>query len=176
MGLLQKFQTDGGNGIRLAINVFISTALLWVLLYQVAGVDPIWAISSMLVSSNPDVKQTLRNFWSPIVNTLLGCGVGLLVLLGGGSGDWKFPLALAITVLLSAYVVRVPVMWSQAPVTAALVVSAGLMQHSGVKGIETGLQRVGEVLLGCLIGVLVSWLMARIWESRRGNETDTGVA
>ena len=38
----------------------------------------------------------------------------------GGSTDWKLPLALAVTALVSSYIVRVPVMWRQAPITAAL--------------------------------------------------------
>jgi uncharacterized membrane protein YccC len=73
------------------------------------------------------------------------------------------PLATAVSVLLSSYVVRIPTMWRQAPITAALVIASGLAQHSGLTGIEAGASRVGEVLLGCVVGLLVTVLMSRIW-------------
>ena len=68
-----------------------------------------------------------------------------------------------MTVLLSAYVVRVPVMWRQAPITAALVIAAVLTHHSEMTAAEVGLRRVGEVMLGCVVGLSVTWLMDKIW-------------
>ena len=67
----------------------------------------------------------------------------------GGSREWKLPLALAVTVLLSTYVVRVQVMWRQAPITAAIVIAAGMTHNSELTALEIGARRVGEVLLGC---------------------------
>jgi hypothetical protein len=41
-----------------------------------------------------------------------------------------------------------------------------LTHHSKLSGIEVGLKRVGEVMLGCLVGLLVTWLMSKIWPLR----------
>jgi uncharacterized membrane protein YccC len=87
----------------------------------------------------------------------------LLVLVVGGSSEWKIPLALSLSVLVSTYMVGVSVMYRQAPITAAIVVAGGLMHHSKASGVEEGLKRVGEVLLGCVVGLLVSWLMSKLW-------------
>jgi hypothetical protein len=38
-----------------------------------------------------------------------------------------------------------------------------LTHHSKLSGVEIGLRRVGEVMLGCVMGLLVSWLMSKIW-------------
>jgi hypothetical protein len=54
-------------------------------------------------------------------------------------------------------------MWRQAPITAAIVIAAGLTHHSKLTGVEIGLRRVAEVMLGCVMGLLVTWLMSRIW-------------
>jgi uncharacterized membrane protein YccC len=94
---------------------------------------------------------------------LVGCSVGLLFLIVGGSSEWKLPLALAATVLLSSYVIRIPSMWRQAPITAAIVIPAGLAHHSKLTGIEHGLHKVAEVLYGCLVALLVTWLMSKLW-------------
>jgi hypothetical protein len=66
-------------------------------------------------------------------------------------------------VLVSSYAVRVQTMWRQAPITAAIVIAAGLTSHSKLTGIEHGIDKVGEVVLGCVMGLLVSWVMSRIW-------------
>ena len=150
-------------GVRFAVNVFIASAILWYLLRHVADTNPIWAIASMIAASEPRVKEAARMFKSRIINTLVGCAVGLLFLVIGGSNEWKLPLALAVTVLLSTYVIHIQTMWRQAPITAAIVIAAGLTHHSKLTGIEHGLHKVGEVLLGCLMGLAVSYLMSKVW-------------
>ena len=72
-------------------------------------------------------------------------------------------VAEAVAAFLSAYVVRVPVMFRQAPITAAIVIASELERHSKIGGVELGLRRVAEVLLGCVVGVAVSWAMAKLW-------------
>jgi hypothetical protein len=54
-------------------------------------------------------------------------------------------------------------MWRQAPITAAIVIASGLMHGSKLSGVEHGLHKVGEVILGCVMGLVVSWAMSRVW-------------
>ena len=103
-------------------------------------------------------------FKARIINVLVGCGVGLVFLILGGHRDWKLPLALAVTVLISTYLVKITTMWRQAPITAAIVIASGITHNSKLTGIEHGLHKVAEVLLGCLMGLAVSYLMSRIWQ------------
>lgn len=80
------------------------------------------------------------------------------------------PVAVSVTVLISTYLVRVETMWRQAPITAAIVIAGGITSHSATVGIGRGLHKVAEVLFGCVVGILVSWLMSRIWLVRRPEE------
>jgi uncharacterized membrane protein YccC len=150
-------------GVHLAVNIFVGTTLLWLLLRLGANTSPIWAISAMVASIDPQVKLAVANFRGRILNALLGCATGFLFLLVGGSTAWKLPLAMSATVLLSSYVIRVKEMWRQAPITAALVIAAGLTHHSKLSGVEIGFRRVSEVMLGCVMGLLVTWLISKIW-------------
>jgi uncharacterized membrane protein YccC len=143
--------------------VFIGAAATWLLLRMVEDLDAIWAIASMVAASDPHVGTAFATFRARLINAMLGCAVGLLVLAVGSTGVWKLPVAMSVSVLLSSYVVRVPVMLRQAPIVAALVMASGLTHQSKLAGIEAGIERVGEVLVGCLIGLIVSWVMARIW-------------
>ena len=154
---------DDWLGVHFAANVLIATSLLWLLLEHLARLNPIWAISSMIAASDPKVDQAMKTFRGRVINALVGCAVGLLFLSMGGSRVWKLPLALAVTVLLSTYVVRIQMMWRQAPITAAIVIASELEQHSKTTSMQIGIRRVGEVLLGCVVGVIVSWVMAKVW-------------
>ncbi len=158
-----RFWPEDITGIRFALNVFIGSTILWFLLKDVADTNPVWAIASMIAASDPKVKEAARMFKARITNVLVGCGVGLFFLILGGHRDWKLPLALAVSVLVSTYFVRITTMWRQAPITAAIVIASGITHNSKLTGVEHGLHKVAEVLLGCFMGLAVSYLMSRIW-------------
>jgi uncharacterized membrane protein YccC len=164
-------------GIRFAVNVFIATTITWYTLKHLTDdSNPIWAIASMIAASDPQVDEAARIFKCRIINVLAGCTIGFVFLIVGGSSEWKLPLALAAAVLFSSYVIKIQTMWRQAPITAAIVIAAGLTQHSKLSGIEHGLHKVGEVIFGCLVGLLVSWAMARAWplaNPAKANEAGT---
>lgn len=151
------------TGVRFAVNVFIASAILWFALRDVADTNPIWAIASMIASADPQVKEAKRMFRARIINVLVGCGVGLFFLVLGGSREWKLPLALAVAVFVSSYLVKIQTMWRQAPITAAIVIASGITHNSRLTGIEQGLHKVGEVLLGCFTGLAISFLMSKAW-------------
>jgi uncharacterized membrane protein YccC len=111
-------------------------------------------------------------FRSRLINVLVGCGMGLLFLLIGSANEWLLPFALAVTVLVSTWVIRIKTMWRQAPITAAIVIAAALTSRSTQLGIERGLTKVAQVLFGCLVGLIVSWLMAHVWLLRPAGAGD----
>lgn len=160
--VFERFKQDDLRGVHFALNVFIGTTALWLFLRHFAGVSPIWAIASMIASSEPTMGDALRMSRARLINTAVGCAVGFTVLLTGSS-EWRLPIAISIAVLVSSYFVRIPTMWRQAPITAAIVIASGLEQHSKLTGVELGLRRVAEVFLGCLVGIIVSWLMSHFW-------------
>ncbi|MFO1149778.1 MAG: FUSC family protein [Alsobacter sp.] len=163
MSGLDRLKEDHLLGVHFALNVFIASILAWASISLVSNANPVWAMASLVAASEPVPSKGYANFVSRLTNTAVGCAVGLGFLLVGDPHPWKLPFALAIAVLLSVYVVRVPVMWRQAPITAAIVVAGSVTEHSKLGGIDLGLRRVAEVLFGCVVALLVSWAMSRIW-------------
>ena len=102
-------------------------------------------------------------FRSRILNVLVGCVIGFLLLFVAGRGNWTIAFGLAVAVLISTYVVRIKTMWRQAPITAAIIIAAGISSDSSMGGIRDGLHKVAEVLFRSLVGVLVSLLMSKVW-------------
>ena len=160
-------------GLRFAVNVFIAATIVWSGLKLIGDTNPIWGIASMVAAADPQPEEARRMFRSRLVNVLVGCATGLGILLLGGRSDWMVPLGLALAVLISSYVVRIKTMWRQAPITAAIVIAAGISVGSTQVGIRYGLHKVAEVVFGCLVGVLVSLLMSRLWLVRLPSESGT---
>jgi uncharacterized membrane protein YccC len=158
-----SFPHPGGIAWRFAANVFIGSTFVWMVLREFEGVSPIWAIAAMVASTDPQMDVATRMIRSRIVNVFVGAAVGLAFMLFGGSSEWTLPFALVATVLVSSYVVQVPTMWRQAPITAALVIASGLSKQSTSAGIEVALLKVAEVIFGCIVGFVVSWLVSRVW-------------
>jgi len=150
-------------GARFAVNVFIATAIVWFGLSALGDTKPIWGIASMVAASEPEVSEARRMFFSRLINVLVGSAVGLAFLLFGGAATWELPFALAVTVLLSSYVVKVKTMWRQAPISAAVVIASGIAMGAAKPGLREGLHRVLEVIFGCVVGITVSWVMSKVW-------------
>ena len=132
----------------------------------------------MIAASEPLMKQAVLTFRGRILNTLLGCVVGLIFVWLGHT-EWQLPFAMAVTVILSSYFVRIPTMWRQAPITAAIVIAGGLQHHEKLTAIEQGLHRVGEVLFGCIVGIAVAWTLSKVWplpEARSANASNKQAA
>lgn len=163
MKALERFIKGDMHGVHYAVSIFLATVALYILVHRLAKANPVWAISSMVATSDPLMKQAMLFLRSRVINTLMGCAVGLLFIAIGGTRLIMLPLAMAVTVLLSSYVVRIQTMWRQAPISAAFVISAGLEYHSREHGLIAGVGRMNEVLFGCLVGLVVAWLVSIIW-------------
>src|SRR5271169_896254 len=163
MKVLDRFTKGDMHGVHYAVSIFFATAILWFLVRKMSEANPVWAISSMVATSDPAMKQAVLILRSRIANTLLGCMIGLLFIAIGGTKLITLPLAMAVTVLLSTYVVRIPTMWRQAPISAAFVIAASMAHNSRRNGLIAGAGRMGEVLFGCLVGILVAWIVSLVW-------------
>jgi uncharacterized membrane protein YccC len=163
MNLAARFLKGNLLGVRFAINAFIGTTALWLLVTYLTDSNPIWSILSMITAIEPVVKDAVRMFQTRLINAVVGCAVGFSVLIAGGSTAWKLPIAISLAVLVSTYVVRVETMWRQAAATAAIVIASGLSFHSTLGGVEHGLRNLAQIIVGCLVGLIVSWVMVHLW-------------
>ena len=150
-------------GARFAVNVAIASTIVWAILLWTSGSNPIWALASMIAASDPEPHQARQIVRARLINVGVGCATGFVFLLLGGTENWILPVALAAAVLVSVYVVRVKTMWRQAPINAAMVIAGSLSEGSRAVGIERGLKKIAEVAFGCCVGILVSWLMSKVW-------------
>ena len=148
---------------RFAVNVAISTWIVWTILTFMGHTNLVWAVVSTVTCSDPQPKEAGKMFKGRLINAVVGCSIGLFFILIGGSKEWILPLAMATTVLVSSLLIRIKEMWLQAPITAALVIASALGDPSNMTGINNGLRRVEDVIIGCCVGITISWIMSKLW-------------
>jgi uncharacterized membrane protein YccC len=160
---IDRYVKGDMHGIHYAVSIFFATAVLWLSVHALAKANPVWAISSMVATSDPLMKTALMILRSRIINTLVGCAIGLAFIAIGGARMITLPLAMAVTVLVSSYFVRIQTMWRQAPISCAFVIAAGFEHHSRINGIKAGAQRMAEVIFGCVVGLAAAWFVSVVW-------------
>lgn len=157
-------------GWHYAVRLFLGTAVLWLILGPLRGTQPLWAVISMIFVTEPVLKNALEAFRFRIMNTLLGCVVGLFILALAGPRDWMLPVAVMITAFTATFLPQSPTSWRTAPIAATIVLASGLTSHSKAFGLHIAVQRAGEVLLGGVVALCITWLMSKIWMPEEGEK------
>jgi uncharacterized membrane protein YccC len=143
------------------VRIFVGTTAVWLILRSLGDADAVWAVISVIVVTEPQMQTAWLSLGSRVVNTLIGCVMGLIFLLVAGPKIWVLPLALTATVLVCTYAIKLSSSWRIAPATAALVIASG--DQSRIGGAELALHRAGEVVLGSAVALLVTCCMSKIW-------------
>jgi uncharacterized membrane protein YccC len=151
-----------------ALKLIVGLAILWWSAHRL-HVDPFWAYISMIVVGS-ETTGTLPVFLTRIVNTLIGCAIGLLALLAFPPSLWTLCLALAVVVLLCSAFLGPPTRWKIAPITTVIVMGSAVVERSRSLGIDNGLRRLLAVLAGSTLGLLLSMAFSHIekWPRRSG--------
>ena len=165
---------DRLSGLRHGGRILIGGAIAWLLLQSVGRTDPLWAMISVVVVTDSEVTAALKAFRSRISNTLIGCLVGMVFLFLFGSSVFSILGAMVASVLISSDLVKVPVSWRIAPITACIIMIPGVLKHSEKAAEYSALQRSGEVLLGSAIAVCVTFATSWLFHlaKRRRNLSD----
>src|ERR1700685_4643146 len=119
-------------GWQLALRILIGAGIVWVLVHHFGHHDPLWAMISVVIVSEPELDATLVNFRGLALHTVIGCAVGLAFLYTLGPQNWSILLAMAVSVLIVTNLVTNATGWRITPVTVAIVMMPGVIQGSRV--------------------------------------------
>src|SRR5437773_8299920 len=105
MAAIRHIFAKDAMGLHYAVQIFAGSTIVWLLLRSIGDADPLWAVISLIVVTEPHVGAAWLAFQSRILNTAIGCITGLSFLLVAGPEGWVLPLALTVTVLICTYAV-----------------------------------------------------------------------
>jgi uncharacterized membrane protein YccC len=163
--MLRSYLKHHITGLHYAVRIFIGASLLWILLRDGRSSDSLWAIISLIVVTEPQIKPAWIAFRARMLNTVIGCAIGLFFLALPVSLVWILTPAIGISALVATYVNKVQQGWRIAPITTALIMSSAMIQPSTFGAFSLALHRTVEVFLGSLMALMVTNLMTYIWPS-----------
>jgi uncharacterized membrane protein YccC len=155
------------SGLRYAARMLISGGIVWLILAGLFKTDPLWGLISSVVVTEVKVQSAWNAFVSRVLNTLIGSVVALAFLKLAGASEWSVLAAMAVATIVSSDLVKVPISWRISPITAAIVMLPAYSSHSAHAGLAAAFQRVGEVMIGSVAAVAVSFATAGLFRWRR---------
>ncbi len=144
------------SGLQYAVRILIGCVIVWFVLDRINHHNPLWAVISIIVATEPELSAALMAFNSRIVNTFIGCAVGLAFLYLLGPSFGSILLGIVASVLICTFLIRVPGSWRIAPVTVAIVMTPSVLGGSRSVGLAAAIERTEEVLLGSGVALLIT--------------------
>jgi uncharacterized membrane protein YccC len=150
------------SGLQYAVRILIGCVVVWFVLEHTNRHNPLWALISVIIVTEPELGAAFLAFNSRIVNTLIGCAVGLSFLYLLGPSFWSVLLGILISVLICTSLIRIPGSWRVAPITVAIVMTTSLVGSARTAGLTAAIERTEEVLLGSATALLITYVATLI--------------
>lgn len=144
------------SGLQYASRIVIGCVLVWLMFHHFIQRNPLWAVISVIIVTEPEINAAWLAFHSRILNTLIGCAVGLLLIYVVGTGPWSILLGIALSIFVCTHFIRVPGSWRVAPVTVAIVMTPGIFGGGRHGAIPIAVERTLEVLLGSATALVIT--------------------
>jgi uncharacterized membrane protein YccC len=112
--------------------------------------------------TEPDYTVAKKTFKARVINTLTGSLIASLAIVCFGAGLTSLLVALGVSVLIVTTLPNYPTNWRLAPATVVILMSAAIKGASVHDELQLSMMRVGEVLYGSLVALLLSLLYTRL--------------
>lgn len=145
------------SGWQYALRILIGCIIVWFIMNRFHHPNPLWAIISVIVVTEPERNAALLAFNSRIANTLLGCAVGLCCLYLLGPSFWSILLGIIVAVILCTNFIRLPGSWRISPITVAIVMTPSVLHGTSSSGLGEAVERTAEVILGSAVALLITY-------------------
>ena len=150
------------SGLQYAVRILIGCAIVWFVLDRFNHPNPLWALISVIIVTEPELSAAFLAFNSRMVNTLIGCAVGLSFLYLLGPRHWSILLGIIVSVIICTSFIRVPGSWRVAPVTVAILMTPSVLGGGRSAGLATAIDRTEEVLLGSAVALLITYVASLV--------------
>lgn len=150
------------SGWQYAVRILIGCVIVWLIFGRLHDPNPLWALISVIIVTEPDLSAAFAAFNSRVVNTLIGCAVGLALLYVLGASYCSILFGIIVSVIISTKFIRIPGSWRVAPVTVVILMVptvSGMDRHAELM---IGINRMEEVLLGSAVALLITYASSMI--------------
>lgn len=155
--------TNPMRALLYASKTTIGCLICWNVLEYFGVEDPIWALLTILIVSDPDIHTTLDMARERGINTGVGCLVGVLTIFIAGYSPVVTLFAAAVTTFIVLVIDVYPVNWRLAPSTVIIVVDGA--RHAVTLNdevVQTGM-RLLEIAFGCIVAIGLAWIYTNVF-------------
>lgn len=125
--------------------------------------DPIWAVITVIIVSDANIRATLDSSTARMINTTVGCAVGMTTMLLFGYSPLAGLVAAGLTIFTILMIDKYPSSWRLAPMTVVILMDAGRLTADDHLAIIYGLLRFVEIIVGCAVAIALAWAYSRIF-------------
>ena len=122
------------SGLQYALRILAGCVIVWFVFDRVNRPNPLWALISVVIVTEPELSAAFLAFNSRIVNTFIGCAVGLSFLYLLGPSHWSVLFGIVVSVIICTSFIRVPGSWRVAPVTVAILMTPSVLGSGRTAG------------------------------------------
>jgi len=142
------------NALLYVSKLLTGSIIVWYGLRAVGIAEPIWALISLIVVTEPDVRIAKTNFRARVINTINGAIVACLALVVFGANFLAMLVAMTVSVLIAMSLQNYPPNWRLAPNTTVVLMAAALTGSGLSEEMRLAMYRVAEVLTGSTVALL----------------------
>lgn len=147
--LLYQFKP---SGLRFALRVVVAALATYAVARLLDLTFGYWAIITAVIVMQGNIGGSLKAARERLIGTVLGALMGFLATLVPVSPGYEW-VRLALALGASAYVVGLDARFRVAPVTAIITL---IIPQPGISAFAAALDRVTEILIGGVIGIVVA--------------------
>lgn len=145
--------------------IIVGATISWFILRWIGVDNPVWAIISVALVSDPDSQAATTLVKTRVINTLVGCFMGLLCLLVFGYSLFAMLATVGVTIFLVTSYAHYPANWRLAPVTVIILMDAARQAVTYSEQMYFALLRAGEIALGCCVAIGLGYIYKRLFKS-----------
>jgi len=139
-----------------ALKTFLGAVICWYGLVLAGINNPLWAVITVVIVSDPDLSTAKTLAKMRVINTLVGCFAGLAALILFGYSPFICFLTMAATILIITSIGSYPSNWRLAPVTIIILMNAGMTATNRQDEVKFALIRAGEISIGCFVALILA--------------------
>ena len=148
--------------IAYASKVFLASVICWYGLLLLGIPNPIWAVITVMVVSDPSLTTTWSLARVRAINTIVGCIFGLGSILLFGYSPFIMIITASITVMFVNLLSRYPVNWRLAPVTVLILMDAGRLAQTHAEEFHYVMLRLSEIAVGSAVALILAGLYTKL--------------
>lgn len=144
------------SSVAYAVKVLLGGGICWYIMHLIGIPQPKWAMVTVMLVTDVSAHWNPDAYSARIIDTALGCIVGMFALVLFGCSIFVAMFAVAATITVVLPVVNYPSHWRLAPAMVMIVMAEDMGMVCDASDHAAAMLRVITIFLGCAVVIVVA--------------------